>query len=263
MSGQSKCGNACVDTKTDPSNCGKCGTICGGDAGVMGGGTWGCANGTCAIMCPPPKIECMGACVDVQTDDANCGMCQNPCNLGEKCMQGMCCKSNETVCSMKCTDTTSDPQNCGMCGKTCSGNTPACSNGTCTAALVYSKMFTGGQVPPAQHCTDWNSFRASLNGNFSSITVRGSNDNVGKTCTGMMANQLCNALRTGTATNVMCNGQAWYVGTCTLGIEVSANGQCTCSSQYAVRPCINHQDWGGVKTTSCGAPSQTLEVICQ
>ena len=39
---------------------------------------------------------------------------------------------------------------------------------------------------------------------------------------------------------------------------------CSCSAQYALRPCIFHQDWGGVGgNSSCNAPSQTIELVCQ
>jgi hypothetical protein len=208
-------------------------------------------------------VECAGSCVDTKTDSQNCGMCGKACTVGQVCTSSLCCAMGQMVCNGACTNTMGDAQNCGMCGKVCSGGTPACSGGQCVAALTYSKMFTQSQVPPAQHCTDWNAFRASLTGTYTSITVRGSNNMVGKTCSGAQANQLCQALRTGTATTLVCGADTWYVGTCSAGIEVSAQGQCTCTSQYAVRPCINHQDWGGVQTTSCNAPSQTLEVVCQ
>src|SRR6185436_11433450 len=78
---QTKCGATCVDLKTDITNCGKCGTICGNDAGMtMGGGMWGCVGGACVIMCPAPKVDCGGTCVDTQSDIDNCGMCSNPCD---------------------------------------------------------------------------------------------------------------------------------------------------------------------------------------
>src|SRR5438094_23939 len=98
---QTKCGSTCVDTKTDTNNCGKCGTSCGGDGGmIMGGGTWGCAMGSCTIMCPSPKVECSGACVDTKSDNDNCGMCGNACvAMTEQCMQGMCCKTGQTICN--------------------------------------------------------------------------------------------------------------------------------------------------------------------
>jgi hypothetical protein len=145
---QTKCGTACVDTKNDNTNCGKCGTICGNDAGaILGGGTWTCANGTCSIVCPMGKTECSGACVDTKVDNENCGSCANACAaMTEQCMQGLCCKSNETICTNldggvpACTDVKSDKNNCGMCGKTCSGMTPNCANGTCTAFLVIGVL---------------------------------------------------------------------------------------------------------------------------
>src|SRR5258708_33074008 len=92
---QARCANVCVDLKTDLANCGKCGTVCGGGDGgaIMGGGTWGCVAGVCTIMCPAPKIEGTGACVDVKTDNDNCGMCGNPCMQGpETRRQGQCGK---------------------------------------------------------------------------------------------------------------------------------------------------------------------------
>ena len=145
-SSQTQCSGACVDTKTDATNCGKCGNLCGNDAGaILGGGTWACVNGTCAIQCPMldggTGMECSGACVDLQKDNDNCGSCGNACAaMTEQCTQGLCCKTGQTVCpggqdggGPACTDTQSDSKNCGMCGKVCSGNTPACASGTCVA----------------------------------------------------------------------------------------------------------------------------------
>jgi hypothetical protein len=39
---------------------------------------------------------------------------------------------------------------------------------------------------------------------------------------------------------------------------------CSCQNPgYAVRPCNQNQNWGGVKTATCGAPTQTMSVVCQ
>jgi hypothetical protein len=145
MSGTTRCGNACVDVKVDNMNCGKCGQTCGGpDAGaIMGGGSWQCTNGSCAIVCPQPKIECSGACVDTKSDNDNCGMCGNACaSMTEQCVQGLCCKVGESVCNGACVNLQTDPMNCGMCGKQCSGNTPGCSMGMCAAYVDHGPMHT-------------------------------------------------------------------------------------------------------------------------
>ena len=265
--GQTKCTAGCVDLKTDAQNCGKCGTICGNDAGVIpGGGTYGCNMGTCGILCPMGKSECSGACIDLKTDSANCGMCDNACTMTQTCLSGMCCNMGETICNNACTATQSDPMNCGMCGNQCPMNKPACVMGTCSTALVYSKMFTGLQVPPAQHCTDWITFRNQASSNAASITIKGSNDSVGVTCTGGTAAQIVNALKAGSSFNGTCNNRTWSVGTCVGGQDIGVSGDgaiCTCAGKYAVRPCINHQDWGGVTNGSCAQPSQTLTVEIQ
>src|SRR5262249_10585257 len=98
---------------------------------------WGCANGTCSVICPMPKTACDNmACVDVQTDVNNCGMCDNACQQNESCVQGMCCPMGQSVCNMMCVDMQGDPMNCGKCGQQCSGQTPVCSKGVCVAGCA-------------------------------------------------------------------------------------------------------------------------------
>jgi hypothetical protein len=50
--GQICCGAGCVDTQTDPSNCGACGTVC--PAGQD------CVQGACQSRCPPATTDCEG-----------------------------------------------------------------------------------------------------------------------------------------------------------------------------------------------------------
>ena len=62
-----------------------------------------------------------------------------------------------------------------------------------------------------------------------------------------------------------CNGLYWTVGRCGWGNEISAfpvsTKDCQCRTDgYVVRPLISNKNWGGVGK-SCGAPSQTLQVI--
>lgn len=97
--GFTRCGNQCVDTKTDEANCNGCGIVCNGS----------CTNGHC---CPwdhqtwCPSSNGSGQC---QSDGAG----------------GYCC------------NTPLDPLNCGTCGTVCHspgqppGNSDRCCGGDC------------------------------------------------------------------------------------------------------------------------------------
>ena len=137
----------------------------------------------------------------------------------------------------------------------------------------FTAGFTAGVAPSATAiCTNWNDFRAGINPSttYSSISVSGSANQTGLTCTGAAANALCQALRTGVATTQACAGRTWIVDTC-AGIElvvdpVGASG-CTCSAAnsgaFALRPCHTDGNWGGVNGSICGSASQMLRVYCQ
>ena len=287
-------GAICTDLKSDPSHCGQCTTACttadagslqpgpnNPDAGVYfdggydGGigwslGTPSCASSACAITCPQGFTQCSdGICYDPQNFHDHCGSCTTACQSTEWCTQGKCCSVGTELCNGTCTDVTTDKNNCGTCGNVCGSGTPTCSNGKCIAntSATYSQSFTQNVVASAQ-CTAWNTWRASLTGTYTSVTLSGSNDTTGRTCTGSGANTLCQALHNGTATSVAnCGGFTWYVDNCSSqGWELTAdNAQCTCSNPgYNVRPCINtNGDWGGIKGLTCAAPSQTITVTCQ
>jgi hypothetical protein len=128
-------GTDCVDTGTDPQNCGGCGKVC--PTGV-------CVSGVC--KCESPYTECTstGVCADLDTDPHNCGQCNNDCTLlgvsGAGCQNGNCtCPLDGgpgNVCasggSPACVDVSTDPQNCGGCNKPCDAPTTACASGQCT-----------------------------------------------------------------------------------------------------------------------------------
>jgi hypothetical protein len=279
--GLTDCNSACVDLTTDDDNCGKCGVVC--DAGKR------CSNGQCKASCQQGWTSCADGdggttCVDLQTDSMNCGNCGTTCPNGQFCAPSgdggapkcdLQCFGGTTLCNGKCVDTQIDSANCGGCGVPCGG---ACSNAHCCAmgesycggmckpavqcAVVYSKVFTTNQNPPAQHCTDWTAYRAAIPSNATSITIKGSQDTTGLTCTGSAATQIVQNLIAGNTFSVSCNGKTWSTGNCS-GIELSAEGACTCGSQHVLRPCIPSSSWGGVGTTSCGAPTQTMTVEVQ
>jgi hypothetical protein len=77
------CGAACLDTSSDPLNCGACDAPC--DA------TSTCSSGTCNA-CGAGMLACNNTCTETQTDENNCGMCGKVCDTGIECVAGKCFK---------------------------------------------------------------------------------------------------------------------------------------------------------------------------
>ncbi|MBI4705303.1 MAG: hypothetical protein HY744_29710, partial [Deltaproteobacteria bacterium] len=124
--GTTKCGGLCVDTKSDPANCGGCGVACAG--GQI------CSSGLCQLACAGGTTKCGGKCVDTALDPANCGACNNACPPGQLCSAGKCalrCVGGTTQCGGKCVDTALDPANCGGCNNACAQG-QICAAGQCT-----------------------------------------------------------------------------------------------------------------------------------
>ena len=282
-------GGGCADLTSDTKHCGNCSTACtNGDAGGLapgpnnpdagipfdggydGGigwalGTPGCTKSMCAIACPIGLTSCADKiCYDTQNFHDHCGNCTTACAQDtEWCSAGRCCPIGQQTCNGMCVDVLGDPANCGGCNIKCPNNLPQCGGGTCSAGVTYSESFTSGGTPSSQ-CTNWKTFQAALTGTYSSITISGSNDMVGSTCTGAAADQLCKALKNNTTTSVSCNAKTWVTGACGPGLELSSTGSaCTCNSGYTSRPCIGNLNWGGVNTATCGAPTQTIIVTCK
>jgi uncharacterized repeat protein (TIGR02543 family) len=150
---------------------------------------------------------------------------------------------------------------------------------SCTAAFtsagtptLYRGAFTNAVYDSSQ-CTNWTAYRGSLSAPtiYSAITIRGSSDPAGVTCTGVSANSLCQALRAGsTLTNVSCGGKVWDVGTCG-GVALHAGtaaGSCNCggANDYIARPCYSSTPGyqGSVISDACGTGTspQVVEVAC-
>jgi len=53
-----------------------------------------CNAGRCTFGCGPGQIGCLSGgapvCVNPQTDNANCGFCNNVCNPPDSCITGSC-----------------------------------------------------------------------------------------------------------------------------------------------------------------------------
>jgi hypothetical protein len=125
------CGTQCLDTMSDPRNCGDCNQQC--PMGTI------CFGGHCG--CPPNGLACGGGqtccgslgCVSLDSDIRNCGGCGVTCGDGAVCSGGKClcggvmCPSGQTCCG-------------GACAASC-GST----------AMPDMAMTAGG--PPAGSCT--------------------------------------------------------------------------------------------------------------
>ena len=130
---------------------------------ACGGGGTGGTDGGAAVTdhCKSPSKVCAGTCVDVETDNANCGACGTACGDGEVCAGGTCgttCGPALTRCTATdgtdhCKDTAHDPANCGTCGTACT--TPvnavgACTSGRCT--YVCAEGYLDCNVSAADGC---------------------------------------------------------------------------------------------------------------
>jgi len=141
--GRTGCGGgACADLQTDRANCGTCGNRC--CAGSV------CAGGRCVLSCAAGNSACCTSdrpdgcgctCRDLQTDQANCGICGAACAPGQVCQAGRCasagcgtlsCSAGLCVCEGRCTDFQTDTFHCGRCGQRCAAG-EYCLRGRCEA----------------------------------------------------------------------------------------------------------------------------------
>jgi PKD repeat protein len=138
--------------------------------------------------------------------------------------------------------------------------------------IIYSDTFTqgSGYAAGTSQWDNWGTFRSALDTSTQTllrVTVRGTLDQTGRTCTDRtIVRRLAAALRNATTYNATCGSFVWSVGNCGSGPELNVNSAssiCACNVGWSVRPQINagNQNWGGVNSNTCGGQTQRITVI--
>jgi hypothetical protein len=140
-------GTKCVDTASDPNNCGGCGAVCSTNHAAET-----CTGSRCAVSsCTAGYADCdqlasTGCEVDTTSDINHCGSCAGACSTShatEVCTGSSCtvvsCGAGYADCDRLASNgcevtTTSDVNNCGSCGSACSTNhaTETCTGSACS-----------------------------------------------------------------------------------------------------------------------------------
>ena len=89
-----------------------------------------CSGSSCGITCNSGLTGCNGACVDLTSDDQNCGSCNTVCGANEHCDNGCVCDAGYTDCNGTCFNLQTDKNHCGNCSKVCAPG-QSCVGGTC------------------------------------------------------------------------------------------------------------------------------------
>ncbi len=136
------CGGSCVDTATDPANCGACGVTCQSGVCVPPGYSNAPSSGHTGLCLPPAATgSCTAAggcpvgevCVNDVCLESDCAtLLTDLCStLGGRA--GACCLDSST--GVVCADLANDPANCGSCGTACPGG-QSCANGVCSGSVA-------------------------------------------------------------------------------------------------------------------------------
>lgn len=138
-------------------------------------------------------------------------------------------------------------------------------------STTFSRLFTGGAAPGSTIENAWTAFRQSLTGTYTTMLIS-SSLGASITVTDSKVQNIANALRTattGTDFSVVIGANTWRViQGCVAGtadansIYLTNDAACSCggANRYTVRPMIKNANWGGVNSSSCGQPTQTITV---
>ena len=253
-SGQTACGDTCVQTSQNPAHCGACDTACAA-AEV-------CDKGSCAGACSAGRSDCDRACVDLDTDPAHCGACDTFCTQAEICSSGKCsasCGAGQTQCGASCVDLKTSDQHCGACDVNC-GTGKKCQGGSCAASCSAAQTLCEGACVDTQvnqnHCgkcgVACDAGKVCSAGQCK-IACPGGQTECSGLCEDLQSDdQNCGACGTACKTGEVCSK-----GQCTLNC---GTGETNCSGS-----CVNLQTNAahcGTCGTACGANQECSAGKC-
>ena len=264
--GQTRCGDQCVDTNAAADHCGRCGNRC---AAANAAGA--CAAGACVFTCNAGFADCdmmpANGCEADLSAPATCGSCSNRCagmNGTPTCASGACglmCNAGFGNCDGNAangceTATATSASHCGGCGRACgnSNGAPACAAGACQIACDTGYLDCDGNnangcetlgLNDTTHCG-----RCGNRCPTSQSCVRGA-------CATVCADTLCGASCVDLTTSVTHCGSCGRVCSVTNGTPRCAGSVCgiaTCNAGYA--------SCDGVATNGCETNTQTDPGAC-
>jgi len=137
----------------------------------------------------------------------------------------------------------------------------------------YSSEFSQGVNPTVAQCNDWAAYIDGLVvGDYTTLTVMSSLGTTFVCSDPLVIDQIIVALQDNTLANTIdvqfpCDGNNWSVtgwtsfcGGSGNWISLPNNGD-DCTNDFAIRPSLGNNNWGGSGGTTCFAPTQTLSVI--
>lgn len=183
-----------------------------------------CLMGSCECA---PANTCGAQCVDKQTSNEHCGVCDNACLGGAVCSDGQCtCPSNTTACPGGCIDTKTDPNNCGSCGSQCASGYD-CVGGFCTCSKTSCGGVCVDTSTSLQHCGSCNNACGSNQTcqNGTCVCTGGA-----LPCNGVCVDYQTNNSHCGTCNNACTGGKTCQAGVCKCPAPLTDCGTCVDTS---------------------------------
>jgi hypothetical protein len=255
----SLCDGACLNTQTDPDNCGFCGNTCGPGAS--------CTQGSC--VCPQAGLtSCQSGCTNVSTDDSNCGFCGHVCDdgIGSRCVNGSCtvgtcntnndCPEGDVCVGAACVPGCASDEECPG-GERCE-KTYVC--GPAGMGGLFSTCASDADCASGFYCDAFLCFLGSdITGCVSNYDCSGNTsvcDRLTNSCVECTASSQCNA-------NQMClNNSCSVPGGCNQLLLCAS----ACSNQTCVQTCVNAANSEGIQLydslSSCLAEACPPSTTC-